>query len=98
MEVLKTTSPSVVPSCPKARPVKTVPSSRASLATLCGRASVICGAFWAFIGRDYRGGDEMDEMRITKRVAGLGGRDSPVVDAPPVCRVRPEGACVWRPE
>ena len=32
IDVLKTTSPSVVPACPNARPVKTVPSSSASFA------------------------------------------------------------------
>src|SRR5438132_12274585 len=34
MLVLKTTSPNVSPSAPKPRPVKTVPSSRASFATI----------------------------------------------------------------
>src|ERR1700736_5755779 len=51
MEVLKTTSPSVVPTWPKPRPVNTVPSSRASFATRV-----------LLMRRDYRvGGDDVLE-------------------------------------
>src|SRR5947199_141174 len=54
MLVLKTTSPSAVPGAPKWRPVKTVPSSRASLATAAG-AAVAALSDWG-MGGDGGGG------------------------------------------
>src|SRR5688572_325958 len=69
IDVWKTTSPSDVPDAPKARPVKTVPSSSASLATRSDDTD--SGLFAAFIGRRIIAIPDRPAMHLVARANRL---------------------------